>query len=526
MRRLAAGLTAVVTTFAAVAGGGALLLAGSSSALPTHGSGQHRVIRVVSYGPNLIDNPGFAQGRRGWQASKSARAFGRIVAPGLGGAGLALRLSTRAGGVAHVVDRRHGDVVASRGQRYQARVHLRTNQPSSSVVFRVRQWHRGQLAGVDRLRVHLATRGWHVATLHVRVISAHARLQVGVLAPRLRGARHVFVDRVMLRRIHVHHLTVGGPKPSPTPTLSDTGKPTPTPDPTTPTPDPTSATPTPDPTTPTPDPTTATPTPPAPGSATLFGASVYQNGLTWSQALTRSNDWYGGMDVVRVYYTGMPDPWPGRAGAVGGPVSVSFKDSPTRVLSGQDDAFFRNWFASAPRDREIWWTYWHEPEDDIEAGSFTAADYRAAWVHLADLAAQAGNPHLHSTLILMCWSLNPLSHRNFADYFPGTGTIDVLGWDCYNRQATKGVYSSPSDIFAPLVAKSEAVGLPFAIGEFGSILATGDNGAGRAQWLADSATYFADHHAAFVTYFDSVIGGDYRLLDTPSRTMWRSVVTG
>jgi hypothetical protein len=233
------------------------------------------------------------------------------------------------------------------------------------------------------------------------------------------------------------------------------------------------------------------------------------------------------MDVVRVYYPGMPESWPGRAGAVNGPISVSFKDAPSRVLSGQDDAFFTNWFASAPRDRQIWWTYWHEPEDDIEAGKFSAADYRAAWVHLNELADKAGNPDLHSTLILMCWSLNPLSHRNFDDYFPGKATIDVLGWDCYNRSAGKGTYTAPADVFGPLVAKSNAIGLPFAIGEFGSVLATNDgSGAGRAQWLADCAKYFTSRGAVFVTYFDSVIGADYRLLDTPSRTMWRQVVTG
>jgi hypothetical protein len=520
MRRLAAGLSVVVTTFAVVAGGGSLILANSSSALPSHGAPQHRV-RVITFGPNLIDNPGFSHGREGWIASKSATAYGRIVAPGLGGNGRAIRLSTQRGGVAHVLDRRHGDVAALRGQRYQARVHVRTNEPGSTVVLRVRQWHDGRLSGVDRVRVHLNSRKWRVVSVPMRVICAHARLQVGVVAPRLMGSRHIVVDKVMLRRMHVRFLTIGGSDPSPTAT--DPGSPTPDPTSASPTPDPTSASPTPDPTTHSPTPS---PTPPAGGSSTLFGASVYQNGLTWPDALTRSNGWYGGMDVVRVYYTGMPDQWPGRAGSVGGPISVSFKDSPARVLSGQDDAFFKNWFASAPRDRQIWWTYWHEPEDDIEAGRFTAADYRAAWAHLADLANQAGNPNLHATLILMCWTLNPASHRNFADYFPGTGTIDVLGWDCYNRSADKGVYTDPGTVFGPLVAKSNEVGLPFAIGEFGSVLAPGDNGSGRAQWLSDCASYLSRQNAVFVTYFDSVIGADYRLLDTPSRTMWRSVVTG
>jgi hypothetical protein len=521
MRRLATAFSAVVATFAVVVGGGSLLLAGPSSAHPT-ANGSHRV-RVLTYGPNLLDNPGFAQGRHGWWTSENRKARARIVAPGLGGSGKALRLSARAGSVAHVVDQPQKAAIGHRGQRFQARVHVRSAGAQGTVVLRVRQWDQGHLVGIDQVRVHLRQPHWRVVTLQSRVVTDHARLQVCVVTPQRKAARSVLVDRVMLRHVHIHVITVGGgsPTPSQSSTTPMTGPTTPVADPTTPVADPT--TPVADPTTPIADPTTP---PPATGS-TLYGASVYQDGLSWSQALSRSNDWYGGMDVVRVYYTGLPDAWPGRAGAVNGPISVSFKDTPSRVLSGQDDAFFTNWFATAPRDRQIWWTYWHEPEDDIEAGKFTAADYRAAWVHLKELADKAANPKLHSTLILMCWSLNPLSHRNFDDYFPGKGTIDVLGWDCYNRSAGKGTYTAPSDVFGPLVAKSNALGLPFAIGEFGSVLATNDaSGAGRAQWLADCAQYFTSHGAVFVTYFDSVIGADYRLLDTPSRSMWRQVVSG
>jgi hypothetical protein len=523
MRRLATGLSAVVAAFAMVVGGGSVFLANSSSAHPSLAA-SHRV-RVVTYGPNLLDNPGFAHGRRGWWTSENRSARARIVAPGLGGSGKALRLSARAGSVAHVADQRSKDVGGHRDQRFQARVHVRSNNPHGTVVLRVRQWQRGHLVGVDQVRVHLRQPQWRAITVRSRVQTAHARLQVCVVTPQRGAQRSVVVDRVMLRRVRVHFVTVGGtgPTPSQTSTTPVTDPTTPVADPTTPVPDPT--TPVADPTTPVPDPTQTT-QPPATGS-TLYGASVYQDGLTWPQALSRSNAWYGGMHVVRVYYSGMPDNWPGRAGAANAPVSVSFKDAPSRVLSGQDDAFFTNWFATAPRDRQIWWTYWHEPEDDIEAGKFTAADYRAAWVHLKQLADEAGNPNLHSTLILMCWSLNPLSHRSFDDYFPGKGTIDVLGWDCYNRSAGKGTYTAPADVFGPLVAKSDAIGLPFAIGEFGSVLATNDaNGAGRAQWLADSAKYFTSHNAVFVTYFDSVIGADYRLLDAASRSAWRQVVTG
>ena len=81
-------------------------------------------------------------------------------------------------------------------------------------------------------------------------------------------------------------------------------------------------------------------------------------------------------------------PWPGSAGVSGGPVAVSFKAAPKDVLSGRLDGQLSNWFATAPKDRPIYWSYFHEPENDVESGAFTTADYRAAWVHLAG----AGRP--------------------------------------------------------------------------------------------------------------------------------------
>ena len=155
------------------------------------------------------------------------------------------------------------------------------------------------------------------------------------------------------------------PTPSPTPSTTPTASPTPT----------ASATPTPQPSTssPTPDPTT---TGGSPAGDTLFGASVYENGRTWTDAVADSHATYGGMEVVRVFYPGLPSAWPGRAGQVGGPIVVSFKANPADVLSGKHDAYLSQWFASAPKNRDIWWTYWHEPEDDVEDGNFTAQQWR------------------------------------------------------------------------------------------------------------------------------------------------------
>ena len=103
----------------------------------------------------------------------------------------------------------------------------------------------------------------------------------------------------------------------------------------------------------------------------------------------------------------------------------------------------------------MYWTYYHEPEDNIEAGAFTAAQYRAAWQRISSLALRANNPRLHATLILMCYTLTPASGRSFADYYPGDAYIDVLAWDCYNQVWAKGQYIAPAD---PVRRCAERVG--------------------------------------------------------------------
>ncbi len=152
------------------------------------------------------------------------------------------------------------------------------------------------------------------------------------------------------------------------------------------------------------------------------------------------------------------------------------------VAAGKHDAYLKNWFQTAPRDQDVYWTFYHEPEDNVAGGEFVAADYRAAWTRLRQLANAANNPRLHATLILMDWTLNPLSGRKWKDFYAGKNVIQVLGWDAYNTKAKKGEYQPVEEIFGPVVAASKAEGLPFAIAETGSHLVAGDKGAGRAAW--------------------------------------------
>ena len=269
----------------------------------------------------------------------------------------------------------------------------------------------------------------------------------------------------------------------------------------------------------------AGPLPAVPRGRTLAGASLQlQPGETYAQGVARADRTYGPMEMVRVFYPGLPPAWKGsRADVAGRTTVVSFKAHPRDINAGRHDAQLAAWFAGVNRQRDTYWVYFHEPEDDVENGSYTAADYRSAWRRLAGLAARAGNPRLYPTLVLMCYTLNPQSGRNWRDFYPGDDVIAVLGWDCYNFSGRNGSYASPESIFARSAEVSRSVGKPFGYAEMGSQLVPGDSGAARAAWLRAVGAYYAQINPVWAAYFDVKLDIEYRLLDAPSQQAWQAV---
>jgi hypothetical protein len=246
-------------------------------------------------------------------------------------------------------------------------------------------------------------------------------------------------------------------------------------------------TPTPTPSTPTPTPTTST-LPTGTSTTTLLGV----NATSPSQLTTRTAQ-FGHLPILRVYYTGMPDPnlWTGGVqGLNHSGVVVSFRSLPATVLSGADDAALAKFFDSAPSGYPIYWSYYHEPETLVQAGTFTTAQYRAAWAHIAAIAAAAHNPELKATLILMTWDLDPASGINWKAGFMGKAET-----------------------------ASRSVGLPFGFAEFA--LGTETD---RPQWLSEVASYLQSTGALFGTLFDSTGFPWMELTDTPSIQSWQSVI--
>jgi hypothetical protein len=256
-------------------------------------------------------------------------------------------------------------------------------------------------------------------------------------------------------------------------------------------------------------------------SATLIGSSV-----SGPATLAQDTSQFGRLPIVRVYYPGLPPThaWStGLAEANRSAVIVSFKADPSVILSGSDNAALKQFFDTAPTGHAIYYSYYHEPEDNIAAGQFTAAQYRQAWRVVAGIADQADNPALHSTLILMAYDLQRSSHRNWRNYLPGGHVISTLGWDAYPAgsagSGTKKL-TPPAQFMGRAVAASKSAGLPFGFAEFGTSLVTG-----RAAWLTSVGKYLMRSGAKFGTLFDTAAHApSMRLTDTASINAWRGVV--
>ena len=263
---------------------------------------------------------------------------------------------------------------------------------------------------------------------------------------------------------------------------------------------------------------------------TLFGVSIQpRDGETYDTAFANREAAYGTLGVVRVFFSGNPGSWTDTKLSAKRPMNVSFKALPDVVNSGSLDATYRAWFKAAPTDRAIWWTYFHEPEDDIANASFTAAAYRTAWQRIWRISRESGVAHdnVKAALVLMDYTVDATSKRNWRDYYPGDQFVDVISWDVYGFHEEDAATDNDESMAQhqqrrPSLAVTRAAGKAYAISELGY------NTAGpRPAWLRDTARWAQSNGAMWVAYFDSTgTLGDHRLLDAASQAAWRDAVTG
>lgn len=220
--------------------------------------------------------------------------------------------------------------------------------------------------------------------------------------------------------------------------------------------------------------------PPEPERVTVFGSSAKSSSIA---VLEDTRATYGRLDIVRRFSSSIPTP--GLLPLDGTDVSLSFK-LPDRA------AFVDT--LEAARDQGIggFWTYYHEPEDNVGDGSLSLADWRRTWDELQSVAAGVSGVTLEPLPILMAWTLNPKSGRDWRGYDLG---LDV-GFDCYN--AVNVPY---------LAAWAEETGRRFAIPEIG---ATGTD-VQRVDKLDSLLAQLVPLKPRFVAYFDATVGGDFPL---------------
>ena len=269
------------------------------------------------------------------------------------------------------------------------------------------------------------------------------------------------------------------------------------------------------------------------GIGTLFGVSLPRGQASGQvAALDRLKQQFGGLPVARVFAPGLPSPtWaddPTLAALGSGTAVVySFRGDPAAAAAGQFDAAVSALLASRPPGVKVWMAFYHEPEDQVANGVFTAEQFRAATAHLAPVIRSGG---AIPTSILQEYTLQTASGRNWRDFF--SPSIDLLAWDAYNVEAKRGTptYKPAEQFVAPVLAVAKEIGKPFAWAEFGSpCISTDPSCARRADWLHSVGQAFRDSGAQFATYWNrkTTDGSiDYSLSDGPSITAFRKLVSG
>src|SRR5690606_34302591 len=148
-------------------------------------------------------------------------------------------------------------------------------------------------------KLKLTDTQWHQIILDYTPAAGN-QLDLGIFARNVAPRRALYVDDVSLvetSRRASSPTQASKPNDQPKPKPSDTGT-APAPPSSTPAPAPTKSE-------------------PVASLSTLFGTATFQNpGETWSDAIARRDRELGRAKIMRVFYPGLPQDWPGRAGQI------------------------------------------------------------------------------------------------------------------------------------------------------------------------------------------------------------------
>ena len=161
----------------------------------------------------------------------------------------------------------------------------------------------------------------------------------------------------------------------------------------------------------------------------------------------------------------------------------SFQIPPAQLVAGTWDARLRTFIASTPKNVVL--TNHHEPEQEIEAGQFTFAQFRAAQLRLDRLVDQQNaldGGTRKVSVILMISTFTGFQGRNAANYWPTVArdgdTVDLISADVYNAPHGTGTtvplgyttgtnWKSPATLVRPVLSFARLNNSDWAISELG-----------------------------------------------------------
>jgi hypothetical protein len=207
--------------------------------------------------------------------------------------------------------------------------------------------------------------------------------------------------------------------------------------------------------------------------------------------------------------------------------SCKVNGGPAQILSGSEDANLRALFNSLPHDRPTWFTMWHEPENDINGGSFTAQQFRDMIAHIWDVkqsSPNAANIKVGYIAMDYWWRTGTTFASNGDQMLPPGGKYDYLAVDDYNVATTSGRTNAGTDPqFQNWYNWAKNKGKPLIVAEFGRKLNPNDPNA-RAKDLLDSETWLTNHGFNMFLYWNgSGAQGDWKLYSAPDLNAWRAI---
>lgn len=112
----------------------------------------------------------------------------------------------------------------------------------------------------------------------------------------------------------------------------------------------------------------------------------------------------------------------------------SCKPTPATFVAGTNDAAWLAFLRSIPAGHKFTAMLWHEPEDNIVAGTFTLANWKAMNNRAGQLMHSLNRPELRMGICLMGpWTFDTRSAYATTDYWDAgfTQNIDVICYDPY-----------------------------------------------------------------------------------------------